>query len=92
MGTCFTFTLPAAEHPGAVPTADAAAGGAPPADEDRGPVPVLVVDDDPETLRHVRDALAAGGYAPLAAGSPAEVAIRGIRRRERQADPRAVCH
>ena len=74
MGTCITFTLPAAEQPGAVPGAQSAAGGVQPAGEDRGPTPVLVVDDDPEMLRHIRDALTAAGYAPLATGSPADVA------------------
>ena len=74
MGTCITFTLPAAEQPRAVPGADATAGGAHLAGEDHGPTPILVVDDDPEMLRHVRDALTAAGYAPLATGSPADVA------------------
>ena len=74
MGTCITFTLPAAEQPGAVPGAQSAAGGVQPAGEDHGPTPILVVDDDPEMLRHVRDALTAAGYAPLATGSPADVA------------------
>ena len=34
---------------------------------------MLVDDDDPQTLRHVRDALAAAGYKPLTTGDPAEV-------------------
>ena len=36
--------------------------------------PVLVVDDDPHARRHVRDALAAAGYAPAATGEPGQVA------------------
>ena len=67
-GTRFTFTLPAAEEVGA---GAAAPAGRSPASE---PVPVLVVDDDPETLRLVRDALAAAGYAPVVTGEPEEVA------------------
>ena len=66
LGTRFTFTLPATEEDGnerAFPTTRA----------EREPVPVLVVDDDPETLRHVRDALVAAGYAPLVTGEPEEV-------------------
>ena len=37
-------------------------------------VPILVVDDDPETLRHLRDTLAEAGYAPLVTGDPVAVA------------------
>ena len=37
-------------------------------------VPILVVDDDPETLRHLRDTLAEAGYAPLVTGDPGAVA------------------
>ena len=33
-------------------------------------VPILVVDDDPETLRHLRDTLAEAGYAPLVTTAP----------------------
>ena len=51
-----------------VPPRPAPAGHAPEA------VPILVVDDDPETLRHVRDTLADAGYAPLVTGDPGAVA------------------
>ena len=64
-GTRFTFTLPVAEGVGA----NAAPGGArrrsPSSAQAREPTPILVVDDDPRTLRYVRDALAAAGYAPV---------------------------
>ena len=36
-------------------------------------VPILVVDDDPGTLRHVRDTLTDAGYAPLVTGDPGEL-------------------
>ena len=71
-GTTFTFTIPAAAEPsGAVPghssdPARKAAGG----DE---PPRILVVDDDPQTLRFVRDALSRAGYAPLVTGVPEEI-------------------
>ena len=72
LGTHVTFTLPVAEDartsPGAPVSGPRARGDA---DE---PVPVLVVDDDPETLRHVRDALTAAGYAAQVTGEPDEVA------------------
>ena len=36
-------------------------------------MPILVVDDDPGTLRHVRDTLTDAGYAPLVTGDPGEL-------------------
>jgi CheY-like chemotaxis protein len=38
-----------------------------------GQTRILVVDDDPQTLRHVRDALVEAGYVPLATGDPQEL-------------------
>ena len=74
MGARFTFTLPVAGEA----TAGAAAGPAEsrshPAGEGGEPIPLLVVDDDPETLRFVREALAGSGYAPLVTGDPEEAA------------------
>ena len=69
LGARFTFTLPVAGEAGAGavtrrpdrPGAETAAA------------PILVVDDDPETLRHVRDTLADAGYAPLVTGDPREI-------------------
>ena len=70
LGARFTFTVPVAEASGAgpAPARPGAAGHAPEA------VPILVVDDDPETLRQVRDTLAEAGYAPLVTGDPWAVA------------------
>ena len=48
--------------------APGAAPGRPAPREGCEPDVILVVDDDPETLRHVRDALAEAGYAPLVTG------------------------
>ena len=73
-GTRFTFTLPVAEEAGE----GAAAGGAP--SRSRTPrktgaeARILVVDDDPQMLRYVRDALAAAGYSPILTGDPRELA------------------
>ena len=36
--------------------------------------PILVVDDDPQALRFMRDALAEAGYAPITTGDPRELA------------------
>ena len=69
LGTRFTFTLPVAE--------DAATGfvrsSSRPPREERERTRILVVDDDPQTLRYVRDALEASGYSPLGTGDPGEV-------------------
>ena len=71
-GTRFTFTIPVAEEAGhgAVPgrqPSPLASGGA-------GAPCILVVDDDPQALRLVRDALSEAGYAPVVTGDPEEVA------------------
>ena len=72
-GTRFTFTVPVAEE-----TAGAAAGEAPvaPRAHDQGPerTRILVVDDDPQMLRYVRDALTEAGYVPVVTGDPEELA------------------
>ena len=66
LGARFTFTIPVA--------GDAAAGV--PRRSARRERPererILVVDDDPQTLRHVRDALARAGYEPIVTGDPQE--------------------
>ena len=62
-GTRFTFTLPLAEQ----------RSDAEPASGPREPTRVLVVDDDPQTLRYVRDALAAADYEPLVTVEHAEL-------------------
>ena len=69
LGARFTFTVPVAEAAvaGPAPVRPGARGHAPEA------VPILVVDDDPETLRQVRDTLAEAGYAPLVTGDPWEL-------------------
>ena len=84
-GTEVTFTLPVAEVAGEDAAARFAPGG-PPAPRD-GPerTPILVVDDDPKTLRYVRDALAGSEFTPLVTGDPEE--LPGLLQTER---PRLV--
>ncbi|MDE2912820.1 MAG: response regulator [Paracoccaceae bacterium] len=65
-GTRFTFTLPLCEEAGAAETP--AAGDLPGPNGARDPIPILVVDDDPRTLRYARDSLAQAGYAPIVTG------------------------
>ena len=69
-GIRFTFTIPVAERSISTPAAnpDLLTGRSHPRDVD--PAGVIVVDDDPQTLRHVRDILARGGWTTiLATGS-----------------------
>ena len=68
-GATVTFTLPVAGETGAE-----AAATPPPSRQPGEKARILVVDDDPHTLRSVRDALARAGYAPLVTGEPAELA------------------
>ena len=70
-GTRFTFTLPvAAEADDAVPSASSLQ---PPSRKRNDTTPILVVDDDPQTLRSVRDTLAEAGYAPIVTGDHEEL-------------------
>ncbi len=69
LGTTVTFTLPVAGETGAE-----AAAGPPPGGQPAERVRILVVDDDPRTLRSVRDTLSAAGYAPLVTGEAGELA------------------
>ena len=73
LGARFTFTLPAAdgEGTGAAEQSAAAVGGS--RGPLRGKVRVLAVDDDPQALRYVRDALDRAGYASIVTGNPEDV-------------------
>ena len=79
LGARFTFTLPVAAEAGAgapdpAPgTASGAAPGRPAPRQGREPDRILVVDDDPHTLRHVRDTLAEAGFSPLVTGDHGEL-------------------
>ena len=70
-GARFTFTLPVADGAG-----DRAAAGTgrrrarPPR---QGRERILVVDDDPQALRFMRDALAGAGYDPIVTGDPRDL-------------------
>ena len=66
LGARFTFTIPVAGDAAAAVPRLSARRERP--ERER----ILVVDDDPQTLRHVRDALARAGYAPIVTGDPQE--------------------
>ena len=67
-GSRFTFTLPVAEG---VATGTVLRSGRPRADTGEQ-ARILVVDDDPITLRNVRDTLSRAGYSLLVTGDPEE--------------------
>ena len=69
-GARITFTLPAAPGDPAASMTNPPPPGAAGRDRAR----ILVVDDDPNTLRFVRHALLAADYAPLVTGDPRELA------------------
>ena len=83
-GARFTFTIPVAgpATPEAAPPEEAPPSGRPhPPGDGREKTPVLVVDDDPQTLRYVRNVLSDAGYAPLVTGDPD--GLPGVIRAER---------
>ncbi len=69
LGARFTFTIPVAGDAGIgaanLPVRSRRA--------ERERTRILAVDDDPQTLRYVRDALARAGYTPVVTGDPEEV-------------------
>ena len=72
-GTRFTFTIPVSEEAGGE-AAHATHSRSGTLREARKRPRILVVDDDPHTLRYVRDTLTAAGYAPLVTGDHSELA------------------
>ena len=72
-GSSFTFTIPVVEDPRRSEPADPAAVPSGTPTELHEPARILVVDDDPQMLRFVRDALTAAGYKTLVTGDHAEL-------------------
>ncbi len=73
LGARFTFTLPVVEVEAVAGPAVAVAPAAPLRPRSRDEVRILVVDDDPSTLRYVRDSLTRAGYSLIVTGDPQEV-------------------
>ena len=72
-GAVFTFTIPVAEEASNTVSTTRQQAGTRLHGEDEEPQRILVVDDDPQVLRYVRDALSAAGYAPLVTGDSADL-------------------
>ncbi len=69
LGSRFTFTVPAVEEAVTLAARPSRRRKTKAMERPR----VLCVDDDPQTLRHVRDALTKAGYTPVVTGDPEEV-------------------
>ena len=72
-GSRFTFTISVVEDPRQSEPADPAAVPSGTLSETREPARILVVDDDPQMLRFVRDALTAADYRTLVTGDHSEL-------------------
>ena len=73
MGARFTFTIPVAEETASRATIDFVRDSSRSPEKGQEGTRILVVDDDPLTLRFVRDALSAAGYSPLVTADPQEL-------------------
>ena len=75
LGSRFIFTVPVTEEIASTPPANSSRGAARHRRSGRADLRrVLAVDDDPWTLRQVRDSLSNAGYEPHVTGDPKEVA------------------
>ena len=73
MGARFTFTIPTGEEAGSGTANGPARLSTRSSRRMMGKhARILAVDDDPQALRYVRDALASAGYTPVVTGDPAE--------------------
>ena len=73
LGSRFTFRLPVATEALHLATAGEARTSAGSRGSGQGRTRILAVDDDPQTLRFVRDALSNAGYTAIVTGDPEQV-------------------
>ncbi len=74
LGSRFTFTLPTAEEGGYIsPVPAPQLASRPKRRSVHEQVRILAVDDDPQALRYIREALVGSGYTVIATVDPAEV-------------------
>jgi len=72
-GARFIFTVPIVEKELTSGAADPAPFAAEPGNETQERTRILVVDDDPNALRYIRDVLSKSGYDPIVTGEPEDV-------------------
>ena len=72
-GARFTFTIPALDQEALSPGVQRPAASVRPQGQAGDSVRVLAVDDDPQALWHIRDALVKAGYEPVMTGNPDDV-------------------
>ena len=86
LGARFTFTLPMVQTAGSGTVSPASTSSSRRGrGEEEEPVRVLVVDDDPQELRYVRDVLVQSGYRPVVTGVPEEAVLLMEKERPRLA-------
>jgi DNA-binding response OmpR family regulator/signal transduction histidine kinase len=73
LGARFTFTIPVAEGAGTNGPTGTARLSTSLRQAERSQGRIVAVDDDPQTLRYVRDALTKAGYTTIVTGTPEEV-------------------
>ena len=74
LGTKFTFTVPVVEEIPSVSAPQTAQQTKSSRASQKPGESILVVDDDPHTLKYVRDVLTDAGYTPIVTADPKEVA------------------
>ena len=72
-GARFTFTIPAVEPLGEIVSTTATTHHGESSQDYGDQQRILAVDDDPHTLRYVRDSLSKAGYTPVVTSDPSEV-------------------
>ncbi len=73
LGARFTITIPTVEGPDTRAAAESAQRTQPSSPRMEERIPILGIDDDPQALRYIRDALSKAGYAPIMTGDPKDV-------------------
>ena len=74
-GARFTFTIPAVEEAGSGATTQSPQQVTRSRQEESEEVRILVVDDDPQALRYIRDALSEVGFTPIVTPDPQEALL-----------------
>ncbi len=74
-GAQFTFTIPVAEDAETSSTAQSPRLAARSQQEERGSERILVVDDDPQALKYIRDALSGAGFTPIVTADSKEALL-----------------